>query len=91
LPLWRKETFDTKEPETIEWIDSFEKETVFWDIGANVGVYSLYAALHPSVKVLSFETAASNFYILNKNIEINNLANQIFSLCIAFNKKSSLD
>src|ERR1700740_295171 len=34
-----------KEVDTIQWIDSFENGTVFWDIGANVGVYSLYAAI----------------------------------------------
>ena len=41
IPLFRAETFKTKEPETIEWIDSFKKNSVFWDIGANVGIYSL--------------------------------------------------
>ena len=41
---YRAKTFSTKEPETLDWIDSFEKNSVFWDVGANIGLYSLYAA-----------------------------------------------
>ena len=36
LALWRARTLLTKEPETIEWIDSFRPGDVFWDVGANV-------------------------------------------------------
>ena len=39
----RANTLLTKEKNTIAWIDSLE-EGVFWDIGANVGVFTLYAA-----------------------------------------------
>ena len=44
LSYYRIETFSTKEPETLNWIDKFEKKTTFWDIGANIGLYSCYAA-----------------------------------------------
>jgi len=40
---WRFKTLFEKEPETIDWINSFRKEDVFWDIGANVGIYSIWA------------------------------------------------
>jgi len=33
--------------ELIEWIDGFRPNGVFWDIAANVGLYTLYAALRP--------------------------------------------
>jgi hypothetical protein len=33
--------------ELIEWIDGFRPNGVFWDIGANVGLCALYAALRP--------------------------------------------
>src|SRR5262245_6771935 len=39
----RAATVLSKEVDTIRWIDGFKKGDVFWDIGANVGVYSLYA------------------------------------------------
>ena len=52
---WLVKDFYRKEPETIEWIDSFEfsnKEIIFWDIGANLGLYSIYAATkHEKIKV----------------------------------------
>ena len=34
----RVNTIFSKEPETIEWIDSFENKSIFWDIGAIIGV-----------------------------------------------------
>lgn len=91
LPLNRAETLLTKEPETIEWIDGFEENSVFWDIGANVGVYSLYAGLKKGVVVLSFEPASFNYYVLNRNIQINQMENKIFALAIAFNNLTLLD
>ena len=91
LPVDRAETLLIKEPETIEWIDGFEKNSVFWDIGANVGVYSLYAGLKKGVAVLSFEPASFNYYVLNRNIQINQMENKIFALAIAFNNLTLLD
>lgn len=89
IPLWRAETLLTKEPETIEWIDSFDEGCVFWDIGANVGVYSMYAALKINANVLAFEPAAFNYHIINKNIELNKMENRILSLCLAFSDSVS--
>ena len=61
LPVMRVETLLTKEPDTIEWIDEFEENSVFWDIGANVGTYSLYAGLKKKIEVLAFEPARQIF------------------------------
>jgi FkbM family methyltransferase len=88
IALWRAKTLLTKEPETIEWIDNFDKDTIFWDIGANVGCYSLYTAVK-DIHVLSFEPSAINYYIINKNIEINNLENLITAYCLAFSDYSA--
>ena len=44
IELWRARTYLTKEPETINWIDGFKKNEVFFDVGANIGLYSIYAA-----------------------------------------------
>src|SRR5947208_3031679 len=49
----------SKEPDMIRWIDSFRENSVFWDIGANVGVFSLYAAAKNRASVLSFEPLAA--------------------------------
>tara|TARA_A100001015_G_scaffold314785_1_gene425028 strand:- start:3869 stop:4735 length:867 start_codon:yes stop_codon:yes gene_type:complete len=82
LISWRVNTFFSKEPETIKWIDEFDgknkNEVIFWDIGSNIGLYSIYAALkHTNIKVISFEPSTSNLRILSRNISANKLANQI--------------
>jgi FkbM family methyltransferase len=90
IPGWRALTLLTKEPETIEWINTFSDKDVFWDIGANVGVYTLYAALR-NIAVVSFEPSPNNYYLLNRNIKINKMENRISALCIAFNDTTRLD
>ncbi len=90
IPEWRAQTLLTKEPETIEWIDSFHKTDTLWDIGANVGLYSLYAALK-GLSVIAFEPSAGNYYLLNRNIEINKMNDRISAICIAFTDTNKLD
>lgn len=89
IPLWRAETLLTKEPETIEWIDSFEKGDILWDIGANIGCYSLYAAKKGN-SVLAFEPSAANYFLLQKNIECNQFDKKIQAFCLAFSDTSEI-
>lgn len=80
LTQYRVDTFFSKEPETIEWIDNFktEEKIIFWDIGSNIGLYSIYAALkHKNIEIFSFEPSSSNLRVLSRNISINNLQNRI--------------
>ena len=42
LNYYRAMTFLTKEPDTIKWIESFDNDMVFWDVGANIGIFSCY-------------------------------------------------
>ena len=80
ITQWRVETFFTKEPETLEWIDSFNnnKKIIFWDVGANIGLYSIYAALkYSDIEIISFEPSTSNLRILSRNISINKLEEKI--------------
>lgn len=90
VPEWRAQTLLTKEPATIEWIDGFNSNEVFWDIGANVGVFSLYAALK-GLSVIAFEPSPGNYYILNKNIELNKMDHKVSAYCIALNDETKLD
>ncbi len=64
--------------------------TYFGDIGANVGVFSLYAAMKGH-SVQAFEPSPGNYYILCKNIEINKLDKNISAYCLAFNDVTKLD
>lgn len=72
---WRAMLNDTKEPETIRWIDeTFAPGDVFVDIGACIGNYSLYAALrHPGVRVFAFEPEPNSFTQLVRNVQLNHL------------------
>lgn len=73
----RAESFLNKEPETVSWLKQHMRpHTVFWDVGANVGLFSLYAAaLQPGCRILAFEPAAHNYASLCDNILLNNAAN----------------
>jgi len=79
---WRVETIFSKEPETLEWIDTFKaidnKTIIFWDIGANIGIYTIYAAQKiNNIKIYSFEPSTSNLRVLSRNIFLNNLSEKI--------------
>jgi FkbM family methyltransferase len=89
---WRIKTFFTKEPETLEWIDSFKGEKiVFWDIGANIGLYSIYAALkHKNIEIISFEPSVNNLRILSRNIYKNNLLDKIKIFQLPLSEKENI-
>jgi FkbM family methyltransferase len=86
----RAESVLSKEPDTIRWIDGFKDGTVFWDIGANVGVFSLYAAIRRPVTVLSFEPSASNYYVLARNIQLNGLCDRVAAYAVALSARTEL-
>lgn len=79
----RMKTFLTKEPTTIVWLNQFAKGSVFLDIGANIGLYSLYAAAVRECKVYSFEPEALNYAELAKNVFLNRLGGKVSAYCMA--------
>lgn len=88
--------FYKKEPETLQWIDAFKKDKkiIFWDIGSNIGLYSIYAATQiENIEVISFEPSTSNLRILSRNISINNLENKIkiFQIPLGLKKSNFLE
>jgi FkbM family methyltransferase len=89
LTKWRVDTFFTKEPETIEWIDGFEKQEVMFDIGGNIGLYSIYAAKR-GIRVISFEPESQNYALLNKNVFLNKCGDNVMCLNSALADKDSL-
>ncbi|MBM9577310.1 FkbM family methyltransferase [Leptospira sp. 201903070] len=91
LNRFRANTFSTKEPETLEWIDQMTKDPVFWDIGANVGLYSIYAAKKKNAKVYSFEPSVFNLELLARNVFINRLSNQIVIIPLPLSEKLSVN
>ena len=76
LNRFRAATFSTKEPETLEWIDGFRTDSVLWDIGANVGLYSCYAAAR-GCRVVAFEPSVFNLEMLARNVHLNTLSDAV--------------
>ncbi|MDP2696302.1 MAG: FkbM family methyltransferase [bacterium] len=88
---YRIETLFSKEPETISWIRELIKPSdVLYDVGSNVGVFSLFAGIfhNRQVKVLSFEPAHHNFDRLCDNIIANELSGTVVPYCIGIGKES---
>lgn len=77
LNKYRADTFSIKEPETLEWIDGIPESAIVWDIGANVGLYSVYAAMRRNCRVFSFEPSVFNLELLARNIFLNALTSRI--------------
>ena len=89
--IMRAVTFSEKEPEMIDWINNFKSNYgsdnfTFFDIGANIGIYSLYtAANYPNSKIYSFEPEATNFSSLCLNIHSNNFFNILpYQIALSF-------
>lgn len=84
---FRVNTFSTKEPETLEWIDGFPNGAILWDIGANVGLYSIYAAKARQCDVYAFEPSVFNLELLARNAYLNGLTDQICLVPLALTDK----
>lgn len=73
----RAKTYATKEPETLEWIRRYTSPgDVLWDVGANIGLYSLFAA-KLGCDVVAIEPHLPTANKLLKNVVANGLCNQV--------------
>ena len=78
----RARTLVTKEPLTPVWIETFKPDEVYVDVGANVGMYAIYAGV-VGARVFAFEPEALNYAELNKNIFVNDLHGRVTAYNIA--------
>ncbi len=81
----------SKEPITLAWIDSFGQGETLHDIGANVGMYTVYAAVMRDSTVYAFEPEALNYAELNKNIFLNDLDARVLAYCVALSDVDKAD
>jgi len=88
---WRAQTLMTKEPCTITWLNNIPNNAVLLDIGANVGMYSLYAAAINHAEVYAFEPESQNYSLLNKNIYANHLSERVHAFCAGISDCDGLD
>lgn len=86
---WRVDSLFTKEPDTIEWISGFQPADVFVDIGANVGMYTIWAAKTRGVRTFAFEPESQNYALLCRNIVMNGLTGNVVAYCLALSDTAS--
>lgn len=83
----------TGEPDTVAWIkENIKDGDILWDIGANVGAYSLFAAkVAPATSVVAFEPYIPTFAHLWDNVVLNDTNDRITPLCIALSDHTGMD
>src|SRR5262245_51697661 len=82
-----------KEPFTIDWIHRWvQTGEVFYDIGANVGAYSLIAVkkANSAARMFAFEPSYANVSSLCANIVLNDAADQITPMPFALSDSNGL-
>lgn len=75
--LARVETLTSKEPHTLAWLESMPEGGALLDVGANVGMYTIFAAVVRGAAVYAFEPESQNFSILCRNIALNGLGDRV--------------
>jgi len=80
------------EPQTLDWINNFKSNKIFFDIGASNGCYSLISSLNKKIESFAFEPDSKNFNLMSKNIELNQnkIKGKISSFNIALDNKNGI-
>jgi FkbM family methyltransferase len=92
LSSYRACTYLSKEKDTILWIDKFgSSKNIFFDVGSNIGVYSLYYASLYGAKVFAFEPQYNNATLLSRNLKLNNLQNYVTIIPNPLYKNNKID
>jgi FkbM family methyltransferase len=89
--LWRVNTLLSKEPSTIKWLCQIKRNEILFDVGANIGMYSLFAAICQEARVHSFEPESQNYALLNWNIFENQASDRIQAYCLACSDQSGFN
>ena len=84
---YRVATFETKEPETLKWIEKYGGG-VFYDIGANIGLFSVFYAKKYSQLAYAFEPSALNLGQLAKNIALNEVSDNVIVVPMPLSRES---
>lgn len=89
--LWQAVGIEHIEPEMLDYIDTLKKGTIFYDIGASNGIFSIYA-LQKGLNVHSFEPEIQNFSLLGINSYLNKntkYKHKMFNIAISDENKLS--
>jgi FkbM family methyltransferase len=87
----RYRTYNSKEPETLDWLDTLGANDVLFDVGANIGLYTLYAASrHRGMRIAAFEPEYSNLHLLRDNVVKNGLGARVTIYAVALGDSNGL-
>ena len=90
IELVRARTLLTKEPGTVQWIsETVEQGDVFFDVGANIGLYSVMAGrrVGASGAVVAFEPHLGNAMRLLENVALNGMSDRTIVLSTALHDR----
>jgi FkbM family methyltransferase len=90
IESWRARTLMEKEEGTVRWIrDSVQPGEVFYDIGANIGLYTILAGFRVGHEgmVYAFEPHVGNVQSLLGNVALNELRGQVKVLSCALHEQ----
>lgn len=81
-----------KEPWTVEWLEQrLGPGDAFYDVGANVGVYSLIAAsICSDARVVAIEPAPANYEALCRNLALNGATHAVIPLPVGLMEATHL-
>ena len=89
IAQYRYNSIAVKEPSTLLWIRTFDDNTVFLDIGSNIGIYSIAAHIVGASSIYSIDPLPHNIFELNRIINDNQI-NNIFPICAKLGNNNRL-
>jgi FkbM family methyltransferase len=87
--FWRATKTPSLDLDTNNWIAKFVESDVFYDVGANIGLYSIMATKFMKVRTYALEIDLMNARMLYENISMNGCEEKIMVLPIGLDNKSS--
>ncbi|MSZ98413.1 MAG: FkbM family methyltransferase [Actinobacteria bacterium] len=86
--FWRATESPSLDLDTNRWITTFNKNDVFYDVGANIGLYSIMAAKFLCTTVYAVEIDLMNTRMLYENIYMNSCQDKITVLPFGLDSSS---
>ncbi len=84
-------SLEKREPMTNKWILAFDKKDVFFDIGANNGIYGLMAAVVVGCRVYAFEPHFGSYHVMVLNVFANDLQDRVSAYPLAISDGLGFD
>jgi FkbM family methyltransferase len=86
--LYFATSYETREAETNDWIRSFPDDAVFFDVGANIGIFSLLASVWTNARIVAFEPHFASYYAMVRTLLENGLQQRVQAFPLALTDRS---